>query len=158
MALINGGQIRGSLDAGPVTLGEVLSVLPFDSSLVTLQVTGEVLRQALENSVSQWPDHDGRFLQVSGLRVTFDMTAPVGFRVKEVLVGDGPLDLSRTYTIGTDSFLAEGGDGYSMFSQGANRIDFQTPLRDLLLKALAEAPLQAVTKQRLVFENPSSSP
>jgi len=153
IALINAGQIRRSLEPGPVTLGDVLSVLPFDSALVTLKVTGEKLRQALEHSVSQWPNHSGRFFQISGLQVTYNAMAPIGSRVKSMLVGDVPLDVSITYTVATDAFVADGGDGYDMLTHATHRIDHQTPLRDLLLKALADGPLYADTGHRMVFEN-----
>jgi 5'-nucleotidase / UDP-sugar diphosphatase len=153
IALINAGQIRRSLEPGPVTLGDVLSVLPFDSALVTLKVTGEKLRQALEHSVSQWPNHSGRFFQISGLQVTYNAMAPIGSRVKSMLVGGVPLDVSITYTVATDAFVADGGDGYDMLTHATHRIDHQTPLRDLLLKALADGPLYADTGHRMVFEN-----
>ncbi|HNP30207.1 MAG TPA: bifunctional UDP-sugar hydrolase/5'-nucleotidase [Nitrospirales bacterium] len=155
IALINAGQIRGSLEPGPVTFGDVLSVLPFDSALVTLHVTGRMLRQVLEHSVSQWPNHSGRFFQISGLKITYHGGAPVGSRVRSIMVGDAPLDVSKTYTVATDAFVADGGDGYGMLTQATHRINHQVPLRDLLLKALGEGPLHAETDQRMVFENGS---
>jgi 5'-nucleotidase / UDP-sugar diphosphatase len=157
VALINAGQIRGSLDTGPVTLGDVLAVLPFDSPLVTLQITGAVLHQVLEHSVSQWPRHAGRFLQISGLQVIFNEKAPVGSRVKRILVGSAPLDVSQTYTVTTDAFVADGGDGYDMLTHATHRINHQIPLRDLLLKALAEGPLHADIDHRMVFAGSSPS-
>jgi 5'-nucleotidase / UDP-sugar diphosphatase len=158
IALINAGQIRRSLEPGPVTLGDVLSVLPFDSAIVSLHVTGAMLRQVLEQSVSQWPNHAGRFFQVSGLRVTYNGEAPVGSRVKKVMVGTEPLDVSKTYTVATDAFIADGGDGYDVLTDATHRIDHQIPVRDLLLKALADGPLHAETSHRIIFVNDSFSP
>lgn len=157
IALINAGQIRRSLEPGPVTLGDVLSVLPFDSALVSLHVTGAVLRQALEHSVSQWPNHSGRFFQMSGLQVIFNAMAPEGSRVMNILIGGMPVDVSKTYTVATDAFVADGGDGYDMLTHATPRIDHQTPLRDLLLKALADGPLNAETDARMMFVNSSPS-
>ncbi|MDR4460716.1 MAG: bifunctional metallophosphatase/5'-nucleotidase [Nitrospirales bacterium] len=151
IALINAGQIRRSLEPGPVTLGDVLSVLPFDSALVTLHVTGAMLRQVLEHSVSQWPNHSGRFFQISGLQVTYQGKASVGSRVRSIMVGGARLDMSKTYTVATDAFVADGGDGYDMLSHATHRMDHQLPLRDLLLKALAEGPLFAEVDHRMVF-------
>jgi 5'-nucleotidase len=157
IALINAGQIRRSLEVGPVTLGDVLSVLPFDSALVTLHITGAMLRQVLEHSVSQWPNHAGRFFQISGLQVTYNGKAPVGARVRTIIIGGAPLDVVKTYTVATDAFVADGGDGYDMLTHATHRINHQTPLRDLLLKALTEGPLHAEIDHRLVFANNSSS-
>lgn len=157
VALVNGGQIRRSLDTGPVTLGDVVSVLPFDSSLVTLKLPGEALLQVLEHSVSQWPNHSGRFLQVSGIRVTYDMTAPVGSRVRNVIIGDRPLDPDKVYTVATDAFIADGGDGFSMMGQARDRTDHQTPIRDVLFRALEKEPLQADLDGRITILSSSSS-
>lgn len=151
IALINAGQIRRSLEPGPVTLGDVLSVLPFDSALVTLHVTGAMLREILEHSVSQWPNHSGRFFQISGLQVRYQGKAPVGSRVSSIMVGGVPLDISKTYTVATDAFVADGGDGYDMLTHVTHRTDHQIPLRDLLLNALAEGPLYAEADHRMVF-------
>ncbi len=153
IALINAGQIRRSLEPGPVTLGDVLSVLPFDSALVTLHVTGALLRQILEHSVSQWPNHSGRFFQISGLQVTYQGSAAVGSRVKSIMVGGAPLDISKTYTVATDAFVADGGDGYDMLTHATDRTAHQIPLRDLLLDALAQGPLYAEADHRMIFVN-----
>jgi 5'-nucleotidase len=151
LALVNSGQIRDSIPAGPVDLTRVLRVLPFGSTLVTLSISGQELRAALENSVSRLPATNGRFLQVSGVTVTYDPQAPIGSRVREVMVGDKPLDPFRRYRVTTDSFVADGGDGYTMLQQAQDRIERQVPLRDLLLQALKERPLKASLDGRIRF-------
>ena len=158
IALVNSGQIRATIPAGSVNLGKVLSVLPFDSSVVTLSLTGQQIFEALENSVRLLPRQSGRFLQVSGLQVTYDVSAPPGARVTKVKVGGQPLDLERTYSVGTDGFLADGGDGYAMFKQASKRVDHQIPIRDVLLKALAHAPLMAQKDHRIRFVETPRSP
>jgi 5'-nucleotidase len=153
VALINSGQIRESIPAGPVDLTRVLRVLPFNSSLVTVTLSGRDLREALENSASRLPAADGRFLQVSGLTVTYEADAPAGSRVRSVMVGMRPLDPMARYSVVTDRFLADGGDGYVLFQRATDRIDRQVPLRDLLLQALKAAPLKAAIEHRIGFED-----
>ena len=51
MALQNGGGIRASIDEGPITVGEVITVLPFGNTLAVMDVTGAELKQAFEVSV-----------------------------------------------------------------------------------------------------------
>lgn len=119
VALVNGGSIRADdiIPAGDLTEREVLSMLPFADPIVKLEVTGEVLRKALENGVSQSAEQGepGRFPQVSGLRFSFDARRPAGSRVTSVTVGGQPLDDKKTYTLATSSFVAlQGGDGYEM--------------------------------------------
>jgi 2',3'-cyclic-nucleotide 2'-phosphodiesterase (5'-nucleotidase family) len=157
VALVNSGQIRDSVPAGPVDLTRVLRVLPFNSTLVTFSISGRDLTTALENSVSRLPAANGRFLQVSGLIVTYDLDAPVGSRVRRVTVGIKPLDPTARYSVVTDAFLADGGDGYAMFRQAQDRIERQVPLRDLLLQALKTSPLSASTGHRIGFEETTGS-
>lgn len=159
VALVNGGQIRDSIPPGPVDLKRVLQVLPFNSSMVTFTIAGQQLLQALENSVSQLPTTAGRFLQVSGLTVEYDPSAPAGTRVREVTVGRRPLEPAQRYSVATDAFLADGGDGYAMFAAAGDRIDHQIPMRDLLLQALRTRPLSASLAGRIRFvESPHPSP
>ncbi len=151
VALLNSGQIRDSIPPGPVEVKRVLRVLPFNSPTVTLSVTGQQLLQVLENSVSQLPQTHGRFLQLSGLTVRYDLSAPSGSRVREVQVDGRALDPNRRYTVATDSFMADGGDGFTMLAGATERIERQIPMRDLLLNALRTHPLKASTDGRLAF-------
>ena len=81
IAIANSGGLRASIDAGEVTMGEVLNVLPFQNTLSTFQVTGDVVVAALENGASQMEEVAGRFAQVAGLQYTVDPAAPDGARV-----------------------------------------------------------------------------
>ena len=73
VAIQNGGGIRASIDAGEVTMGEVLTVLTFQNTLATFEVTGETIVAALENGVSEVEDGAGRFPQVAGISFTVDL-------------------------------------------------------------------------------------
>src|SRR5262245_11182556 len=81
VALMNGGSIRTSVDAGPITLGELLEVQPFGNTIALVTLTGAQLKEALENGVSQIEQTAGRFAQVAGIRYSFDTAQPVGSRV-----------------------------------------------------------------------------
>ncbi len=90
ISIANSGGLRASIDAGDVTMGEVLTVLPFQNTLSTFQVSGQTVIDALENGVSQVEEVKGRFPQVAGLKFTFDTSvAPNEGRVQEVLVVEG---------------------------------------------------------------------
>lgn len=151
VAFVNGGAIRGTIPAGPVTFKQVMRTLPYNDSLVTVRLTGAELRKALENSVSRMPE-TGRFLQVAGLSFVFDAAAPPGARVKQIHVGGAPLNSERDYTVAVNSFVAAGGDGFSMFPQARGRTEHQTMLRDLLAKALESEPVDVRTDGRIRVE------
>ncbi|RAZ69560.1 cell wall-binding repeat-containing protein [Planococcus maitriensis] len=121
IALQNGGGIRESIDEGPITYGEVLTVMPFGNALAIMEVTGQEIKDALEHSVREYPKENGGFLHVSGMFFNYDGKAPAGDRVLSVFVDNGEyygeLDLEETYTVATNSFTAKGGDGYDMFGK-----------------------------------------
>ncbi|MDO9099863.1 MAG: 5'-nucleotidase C-terminal domain-containing protein [Caldisericota bacterium] len=115
VAVMNGGSIRVSVPAGPLTVGNVTAVIPFDNLLWVIEVKGSTIKAALETSVKLYPAQAGAFLQVSGLSFTFDAAKPAGSRVTSVKVGAAALDLDKVYKLVTSDFTAMGGDGYSMF-------------------------------------------
>ncbi|RKG98018.1 bifunctional metallophosphatase/5'-nucleotidase [Corallococcus carmarthensis] len=120
VALVNGGAIRADrvLPAGKMTRRELYSLMPYRNELVVLQVTGAMLRAALENGVSLSSvdgKPPGRFPQVSGMRFTYDLSKKPGARVTKVDVKGKPLDDAAVYRMATLSFVAQGNDGYTMF-------------------------------------------
>jgi 2',3'-cyclic-nucleotide 2'-phosphodiesterase (5'-nucleotidase family) len=92
----------------------MLEELPFGNRVVKIEVTGEVLRQALEHAFSEYQDGAGRFLQLSGVAVNADLNQPVGSRMVSATVGGEPLDPARIYTLAVTDFNANGGDGFEM--------------------------------------------
>ncbi len=144
IAIANGGGLRASLAAGTVTLGDVLTVLPFQNTLYTLELPGAAIVAALEHGVNGIEEGQGRFPQVSGLRFSLDPSvAPNEGRVSAVEArsaeGWAPIDASATYTIVTNNFMARGGDGYAMFpAQGRNGYDTAIDLADALAEYLSE--------------------
>ena len=143
IAIQNGGGLRASIDAGPVTLGEVYSVLPFQNTLATFQATGATILAALENGASQYEEAAGRFAQVAGLRYTIDPAAPAGGRISDVQVSgdDGAwtaIEPQATYGVVTNNYLRNGGDGYAMFATDAvNAYDFGPDLAEVLSEHVA---------------------
>lgn len=144
IALANGGGVRASLTAGTVTLGDVLSVLPFQNTLYTLEIPGAAVVAALEHGVNGVEEGAGRFPQVAGLRFKLDLSvAPNEGRVSEVEVagpdGWAPIDPSATYGLVTNNFMAGGGDGYAMLKEsGMNGYDTAIDLAEVLARYLTE--------------------
>jgi 5'-nucleotidase/UDP-sugar diphosphatase len=118
-AIMNGGGIRGGkLYAAGSTISrrDVQAELAFGNHLVTLDVTGNSIRLAIENGLSRLPAAAGRFPQVSGMTVEFDPHQPPGARVLGITIGGAPLDPAKTYRIATNDFMARGADGYTSFA------------------------------------------
>lgn len=155
IAITNGGGLRASIDGGPVSMGEVLSVLPFQNTVATFQLKGSDLIAALENGLGQIEEGAGRFPQVSGMKYSFDKSKPAGSRVVSVEVKEGdafvPLDPAKTYGIASNNYMRAGGDGYSVFATaGMNAYDFGPNLELVVADYLAaHRPYQPYTDGRI---------
>jgi 5'-nucleotidase/UDP-sugar diphosphatase len=143
ISIANSGGLRASIDAGEITMGEVLTVLPFSNTLATFLISGADLVASLENGASQIEDVSGRFPQVAGLKYTFDKSKPAGERISDVLVKDGenwvPIDPAATYGVVTNNFVRTGGDGYALFASNAqDAYDFGPPLERVVADYIAK--------------------
>ena len=153
VAIQNGGGIRASIDAGEVTMGEVLTVLPFQNTLSTFQVTGATLVEALENGVSQIEEGAGRFAQVAGMTYAFDASQPAGERVSDVMIGGAPVEMDKLYGVVSNNYVRGGGDGYKMFTDAQNAYDYGPDLADVTAEYLAEkAPYKPYTDGRIAVK------
>lgn len=137
LAIANGGGLRASIDQGPVTMGEVYTVLPFQNTLATFQLKGADVVAALENGASQYEEGAGRFAQVAGLKYTVDPAAEAGKRIGDVMVmADGewkPIDPAATYGVVSNNYMRSGGDGYDVFETKAqNAYDFGPDLAEVV--------------------------
>ncbi|MCZ2257567.1 5'-nucleotidase C-terminal domain-containing protein [Sporosarcina sp. G11-34] len=127
IALQNGGGIRTSIDEGPITVGDVLKVLPFGNGLATVTLTGAEIIEVLEHAVSADLREDGGlkenggFLQIAGMKYTYDSSEAVGSRVQEVFVNIDEefvaLNTDENYVVATNIFTAKGGDGFDTFKK-----------------------------------------
>lgn len=126
LAAANGGGIRADrlYDPGTVlTRRDIVSELPFGNSTVVLSITGQDFVNIMENSFSQIEKGAGRFLHVSGAKVSYDPSQNPGQRVIEVLVGGTPINLNKTYSLAINNYLAGGGDGYDMLRDKTRIVD-----------------------------------
>jgi 5'-nucleotidase len=119
-AFMNPGGIRADLSAGPVTYGELFTIQPFGNSLVRMDLTGQQIYDLLNQ---QWVNQPfPRILKTSGLTYTWDNNRPIGDRVVEVLRNGLPIDRQATFTVTVNSFMAAGGDNFTVLPQGRNQV------------------------------------
>lgn len=121
IAMQNGGGIRAAINQGPITVGEVMTVLPFGNTLATIKLSGEELKAAFEISFKAYPAENGGFLHVAGAKIQFNSSKTVGERVVSIALKneDGTyteVSDNQIYTIATNAFTAKGGDGYDVFA------------------------------------------
>ncbi|MFV0410231.1 MAG: bifunctional metallophosphatase/5'-nucleotidase [Paracoccus sp. (in: a-proteobacteria)] len=143
IAIQNGGGLRASIDAGPISMGEVISVLPFQNTLSTFELKGSDVIAALENGASQIEEGAGRFAQVAGLKYSINPAAEPGKRVSDVMVmKDGawaPISATTIYGVVSNNYLRSGGDGYDVLeTNGMKAYDFGPDLADVLAEYIAK--------------------
>ena len=118
IAFITTGSLRADITEGNVTWGDLYAVQPFSSTVLSMTLTGDQVRDVLER---QWqtplPPHN---LAVSGLSYTFDDGKPAGSKIIEIRVNGTPLDPNANYTAAMVDYLATGGDGYTVFTEGTD--------------------------------------
>ena len=124
-ALMNPGGIRTDLACATppcnVTYGDLFSMQPFGNSLVVMSLTGAEVKEFLEQQGRQ--GRDGPLMSGSaGLTYRWARSAPYGQRVQDLRVDGKPLDPGATYRVTVNSFMAEGGDGFTVLKQGRNRL------------------------------------
>lgn len=118
LALTNSGGIRDEIPSGAITMGSIISAFPFPNELATMDLTGKQLRALMEHSASL----SNGVLQVSkGLEMKYDSSKPIGQRVVVLTLNGKPIEDATVYHIATQSFLADGGDGFTTFTEGKAR-------------------------------------
>ncbi len=156
-SLVNGGSIRASIDVGEVTMNDMKTVFPFGNTLVTLDVTGAELLEALEVATCVTPEAMGSFPQVSGIVFTVDTTVPFapgaqydnssyyapaapGSRVAIASIGGEAFDPDAVYTICTNDYMAGGNGPYVAFKYPRQQTGYDTtkPLEDALVDYVAD--------------------
>ena len=145
--------IDGDAD-GMVTEAEINNVLPFANNLNTVELTGAQFEKALEQ---QWqPEGSSRAFLHLGLsdnvQYTMDESRPAGDRITSITIDGQPLDPAATYTVGSVSFLLEGGDGFTAFTEGGASTDTGRIDREAFQDYLGsfDAPLEPAFDRRAV--------
>jgi 2',3'-cyclic-nucleotide 2'-phosphodiesterase (5'-nucleotidase family) len=138
LALVNAGGVRADLGPGDITLGDVLTALPFGNEIVVLDVPGTTLREAFEFCVREKVG-EGGFLQISGC---------------EYKAGPGDsLEITVGGKVAMPDFLAEGGDGYAMFAGNESVYKTGAILYDVVASGLREGrPVPTEAAGRIVIE------
>jgi len=156
VALQNGGGIRASIAAGNVTVGDTFNVAPFTNLVKTAQnVSANQLKQILEHAYGGANTNasggtEGRYAQISGMRVIYDSSANAGSRIRTVVLDDGSvlidgglvIDNQRRLSLATIDFLANGGDGYPfaaigvVFEKTTRPITYQEALLNYIVTGL----------------------
>ncbi|MDP2847636.1 MAG: 5'-nucleotidase C-terminal domain-containing protein [Humidesulfovibrio sp.] len=152
IAFVGAGGIRRDLLAGPLTQGQIMGVLPFGNTLVTLDLSGAQIKDALEDAVefrltTRPPENNDPnkivVVHTAGLSYVIRPLQPKGKRIADLVLRPAagtatPLDMTATYRLVTNSFLAGGGDGLTTLKNAVgNRVDTGYIEHDVFAEYLA---------------------
>jgi len=114
-AIQNGGGIRADLTEGPISKKLIYEILPFDNSVVVVEMTGAEVQEMFD-FIPTIPRGKGGFPQVSrGVKFTVDF---ISGETRDISINGEPIDPNKTYRVATNSFMAAGGDSYVMMTNG----------------------------------------
>jgi len=119
IGLENGGGIRNDIDAGNITYGDIIGMLPYDNTLRRISVTAQQLQQMLTRCTALVPVLDGNFPQCAGMRFTIHSKSHTVSDI-EILQDDGsytPIDMQRTYSVALTDYNHEGGGFFDCFKK-----------------------------------------
>ncbi len=126
IAVTNGGGIRRSLEQGDVTVGDMYEILPFDNTLVTLDVKGSDLYSIIEHGINTEGFAWGQF---AGIKVWYN---PKDGKVSSIRLNDGTkIDMDKYYSVAINDFMLTGGDKYD-FSNAINAVNTNVVMRDAM--------------------------
>jgi 5'-nucleotidase len=134
---------------GNVTYGEAFAVQPFGNSLVTMSMTGAQIEALLEQ---QFRTTGNTILQVSeGFAYSWSASGAVGDKVDpaSIMIGGAPIDLTATYRVTVNSFLADGGDGFSVLVGGTDRLGGDIDLDAMVEYLAANSPVAPGPQNRI---------
>ena len=141
-------NIAAGFEAGPVRLGDVAGIYPYENTLRAVRITGEQLKAFLEQSARYYrTDASGavrindsipgyNFDMVSGASYAIDMSRPAGSRIVELSVNGLPVRPADSFTMAVNSYRQEGGGGYGMLRNAPVVYDKGENIRDLLVEEI----------------------
>ncbi|PWX12865.1 hypothetical protein CYK67_01465 [Clostridium perfringens] len=149
IAITNGGGVRAPLMAGTITVGDMYTILPFDNTLVTMEMKGSDIIKVLEHGIE--PDNFG-WGQHAGVKLWYTPGDERGEKITSVRLGDGTkLENDKYYTVVTNDFMAVGGDSYD-FSAAKNVVDTNLVIRDEIANYWRENGIEPITDLSTLLE------
>ena len=144
ICLLNSGGIRSILPKGNVTARNAFEIMPFENSMVVIALKGEQIFELVDFFVTDKKAHP-----LAGLTFTIDKNN----RPKNILVQGKPIEKETIYYVGTNDYLADGGDNMTFFKKSIQKYDLEYKLRNILIDYFKQVDTIPVLRDnRIVVE------
>jgi 5'-nucleotidase len=110
---------------GAITFGQLFAAQPFGNNLTVKTFTGRQIRALLEqqfNSGLNTPAHPSMLAPSRGFRFSYDLSRPAGSRIVAMSLDNVPIADEATYRVAMNSYLASGGDSFTIFREGTDAL------------------------------------
>lgn len=144
LVLLNAGGVRSIIPKGNVTARTAFEIMPFENSLVVIVLNGEQIEELLQYIINEKKPHP-----LTGMTFTIDKNN----QAKSVIIQGKSFDRTKTYYVGTNDYLANGGDNMNFFKKGIGKFDLDYKLRNILIdyfKDIDTVPI--ITDVRITVE------
>ena len=145
ICLLNHGGIRAVLPKGNVTTRNAFEIMPFENSLIVVELKGAQIREMAEYILKEKKPHP-----LTGLKIIADKNTS---KIKALLVNGKPVEENKIYFVGTSDYLSNGGDRMNFFKKGIQSYDMEYKLRNLMIDYFKKTDtIPVITTERIVFE------
>jgi 5'-nucleotidase len=141
-------QISGGEAPGEITYGEAFAAQPFSDNLVVMTMIGDQIRRLLEQ---EWGGGCAKLQISNGFTYTVTQSAPLGSRISNIQINGVDLDLTANYQIEANNFLADGGDGCTIFREATNQIYEGMDLDSFVVYFQANSPVAPGPRDRVTI-------
>ncbi len=160
IAFMNNSGVRGDLAPradGTVTYGQLFALQPFGNGVIVMDLTGAQLKRLLEQQFLDVKEPN-MLMPSAGFSFVYDVRRPEGDRIVSMTFNGRPAAPNRTYRVTTNSFLAAGGDAFTVFTEGTNRLDAGNDLDALqaYLKTNPKLPTGGRVKSLHIVREPEA--
>ncbi|HYE27999.1 MAG TPA: bifunctional metallophosphatase/5'-nucleotidase [Allosphingosinicella sp.] len=155
IAFTNGFGVRADLQPaadGSVTFGQLFAIQPFGNTLVVKSLTGRQIRALLEqqfDSGSNTVTAPNMLLPSANVRYAYDLSRPAGQRILDLRIDGAPVDDDAVYRVAMNSFLATGGDNFTIFAEGSDPTGGPLDLDALEAWIASSSPLAPPAPERI---------
>jgi len=160
IAFMNPGGVRADLapaSDSSVTYGQIFAVQPFGNGLVVKTMTGAQIRAVLEqqfNSGANTTAAPKVLLPSAGFTYTYNLSQPAGSRITNMALNGTAMADAASYRVTMNSFLATGGDNFTVFNQGTNTLGGDQDVDALEAYIKAGSPLVPPATDRITNATP----